>query len=78
MLFVVLRETGGLDVSVVGDRAGQFDDADVSIQCFRVPIWILGYLVNNKLNHQTYLNSLILKVNLRLYTIGLISKYISL
>ena len=39
---------------------------------------ILGYLLNNKLNHQTYLNSIISKVNLRAYTVGLISKYMSL
>ena len=39
---------------------------------------ILGYLLNNKLNRQTYLNSIISKVNLRAYTVGLNSKYVSL
>ena len=40
-------------------------------------IKILGYILNNNLNHQPYINSIISKVNHRMFTINLISKYMS-
>ena len=38
----------------------------------------MGYLLYNKLNHQLYFKAIVSKVNLRAYTIGLISKFMSL
>lgn len=60
------------EVSKISFLAGKFKNEQ------KENIKILGYLLNNKLNHQTYFNSIISKVNLRAYTAGLISKYMSL
>ena len=40
-------------------------------------IKILGYILTNKLTHDKYINSIISKVNFRLYTISTIAKYMS-
>ena len=38
---------------------------------------ILGYILTNKLSHDKYINSLISKVNHRIYSISLIAKYMT-
>ena len=38
---------------------------------------ILGFIINNQLNHDKHINTLISKVNLRLHTINLIAKYMN-
>ena len=40
-------------------------------------IKILGYILNNKLTHYNFINNIISKVNIRLYTLSLINKYMS-
>ena len=38
---------------------------------------ILGFIINNQLNHDKHINTKISKINLRLHTIRLISKYMN-
>ena len=38
---------------------------------------ILGFIINNKLNHDKHINTIISKINLRLHTINIISRYMN-